>query len=171
MKSLWWFPIVYQVKGSPFKPAAKCPMQCCPNISTFDSFYSFNIYLFICLHRVLAAAGGLRSCGMRTLSCDVHVGSSALTRDRTWAPCIGSAESSPLCHQGSPLPLILALFFLVKLESLLPFEHSPSCTFPALPLCSSLPTTWNTHTAPICPYSFSRWGVLLATWTRPATHV
>ena len=31
-----------------------------------------------------------------------HVGSSSLTRDRTQAPSIGSAESYPLDHQGSP---------------------------------------------------------------------
>ena len=32
----------------------------------------------------------------------MHVGSSSPTRDRTQAPCIGSVESSALCHQGSP---------------------------------------------------------------------
>ena len=32
----------------------------------------------------------------------MHEGSSSLTRDRTWAPCIGSSESQPLRHQGSP---------------------------------------------------------------------
>ena len=42
------------------------------------------------------------SCGMQTLSCGMHVGSSSLTRDRTRAPCIGSMESSPLHHQGNP---------------------------------------------------------------------
>ena len=42
------------------------------------------------------------SCGMRTLSCGMHVGSSSLTRDRTWAPCVGSVESYLLHHQGSP---------------------------------------------------------------------
>ena len=31
-----------------------------------------------------------------------HTGSSFLTRDRTWAPCLGNAESEPLHHQGSP---------------------------------------------------------------------
>ena len=33
-----------------------------------------------------------------------HVGSinSSLTRDRTWAPCIGSLELQPLDHQGGP---------------------------------------------------------------------
>ena len=51
----------------------------------------------------LVAACRLLSCGMQTLSCSMHVGSSSLTRDRTQAPCIGSMESYPLCHQGSPL--------------------------------------------------------------------
>ena len=40
---------------------------------------------------------------MRTLSCGRHVVSSSLTRDWTWAPCTGSTESYPLCHQGSPM--------------------------------------------------------------------
>ena len=39
---------------------------------------------------------------MRTLSHGLHVGSSSLTWDRTRAPCIGSVESYPLRHQGSP---------------------------------------------------------------------
>ena len=51
----------------------------------------FLIYLFGCT--VLVVAGGLLSCGMRTLSCGMHVGSSSLTRDQSRAPCIGSAES------------------------------------------------------------------------------
>ena len=38
-----------------------------------------------------------------------HVGSSSLTRDRSWAPCIGSADSQPLNHQGGP-----CLFFLMN---------------------------------------------------------
>ena len=42
------------------------------------------------------------SCGMWTLSCSMHMGSSSLTRDQTWTPCIGSVESYPLHHQGSP---------------------------------------------------------------------
>ena len=60
----------------------------------FLSFF-FNIYLFIWLRQVLLAAGGLLSCGMQ-------VGSSSLTRDQTRVPCIGSTESYPLRHQGSP---------------------------------------------------------------------
>ena len=30
------------------------------------------------------------------------MGSSSLTKDWTWAPCIGTTESHPLDHQGSP---------------------------------------------------------------------
>ena len=41
------------------------------------------IFLFIWLHRVLVTAGKLLSCGM-------HVGSSSLTRDRTWPPAGGA---------------------------------------------------------------------------------
>ena len=74
----------------------------------FQSDFFFRIYLFVWLCRVLVtacrllscspwaplvAAGGLLNCGMRTLSCGMHVGSISLARDRTWAPCIGSAES------------------------------------------------------------------------------
>ena len=47
------------------------------------------------------AALGL-SCGMQTLSCGMHAGSSSPTRGQTRAPCIGSVESYPLDHQGSP---------------------------------------------------------------------
>ena len=38
----------------------------------------------------LVAAGGLLSCGMQTLSCGMHVGSSSLTRDRTQTPALGA---------------------------------------------------------------------------------
>ena len=46
-------------------------------------------------------------CGMRTLL--RHVGSSSLTKDRTWASCIGSVESLPLDPQGSPSASFLQL--------------------------------------------------------------
>ena len=42
----------------------------------------------------------LFSCGMWTLSCGMHAGSSSPTRGLTEAPCIGSAESYPLDYQG-----------------------------------------------------------------------
>ena len=54
------------------------------------------------LARSLVAARGPLSCGMQTLSCGMHVGSSSLTRDQTRTPCIGSTEFYPLHHQGSP---------------------------------------------------------------------
>ena len=31
-----------------------------------------------------------------------HVGSSSLTKDGTWTPCIGNLESQSLDHPGSP---------------------------------------------------------------------
>ena len=48
---------------------------------------------------------------MQTLSCSMHVGSSSLTRDRTQAPCIGSAKSYPLDHQRSPSNSFFFFFF------------------------------------------------------------
>ena len=35
----------------------------------------------------------------------MHVGSSPLTRDQTWAPCTGSIETSPPDHQGRAMVL------------------------------------------------------------------
>ena len=62
-------------------------------------YYFLNKYLFI----YLAARETFHlHCGMRNLSLR-HVGSSALTRDQTKVPCIGSLKSLPLHHQGSPL--------------------------------------------------------------------
>ena len=73
-----------------------------------------NIYLFI------LAEPGLR-CGMRDLlvavcgllSCGMHAGSSSLIRDWTQAPCIGSVESYPVDHQGSPQHIVLFLFCFI----------------------------------------------------------
>ena len=82
-------------------------MQKC-GVPKIHFLFHLFIYLFGCtgsqLWQVgsLVVAPGLLSCGIRTLSCGMHVGSSSLTRDRTRAPCIGSAESYPLYHQGSP---------------------------------------------------------------------
>ena len=67
------------------------------------------IYLLFCLLQTLVVVCGLLvvACGLlvaacRLLSCSMNVGSSSLTRHWTHAPCIGSAESYPLDHQGSP---------------------------------------------------------------------
>ena len=56
-------------------------------------------YLFMWLPWVLVVAWGIFRGGMWTLMW--HTGSSFLTRDWTWAPCIGSTESWLLDHQGS----------------------------------------------------------------------
>ena len=58
----------------------------------FLFFSFFNLLFRLC--QVLVAA-----C---RLSCGLHVGSSSLTREWTWARCTGSTESYPLDHQGSP---------------------------------------------------------------------
>ena len=83
----------------------------------------------------LVVALRILSCGMRTLSCSMHMGSSSLTRDRTWAPSTGSAESYPLRHQGSPNYIIV--FKILKLISR---YHSPtfSWAFPTLRNFSSI---------------------------------
>ena len=96
--------------------------------SEFGLFFLVFIYLFVYylfiylfrLHRVLVAecgllvaAWGLLSCSTWTLSYSMwtsyvqHAGSSSPTSNRTQAPCIGSTESYPLDHQGSPWPLFL----------------------------------------------------------------
>ena len=66
-------------------------------------FKIYFIYLFGC------AGSQLR----RTGSSLQHEGSCSLTRDRTWAPCIGSVASQPLDHQGSPRRSILLTNFLL----------------------------------------------------------
>ena len=76
-------------------------------------FLFLFIYLFIYLHLVLVAAGGLLSCGMWSLSCGMHMGSSSLTRDRTWAPCIGSAVLSTV-PPGKSLHFLKGAFWRAK---------------------------------------------------------
>ena len=84
------------------------------------SFLNIYIYLFVWLCRDLVAAQGIFVATCRIFSCGMwdlqlqhvgsqlwHVGSSSLTRDETWAPCIGSVESQPLDHQrSSPQPVL-----------------------------------------------------------------
>ena len=55
------------------------------------SFYYLKKYLFIWLCWVIVVACGICS----------------LTKDQTWAPCIGNVVSWPLDHQGSPFWHIL----------------------------------------------------------------
>ena len=74
----------------------------------FFFFFLINIYLFW-LYQVLVAAWKLlvSACG-----------SSSLTRERTWVPCIGSTESQPLDHQGSPHMYV----FIVRVLSFIRFS-------------------------------------------------
>ncbi|XP_059993722.1 protein Shroom2 isoform X9 [Lagenorhynchus albirostris] len=66
------------------------------------SYLSWLRWVFVVALRVFIAARGLFSCGMWTCSCGVHSGSSSPARDRTQAPSIGSVQSCPPDHQGSP---------------------------------------------------------------------
>ena len=78
------------------------------NLKVFLFLFIFKIFIYLFwLCWVLVVARGTflvaclaAACGL--LSCSMHVGSSFSTRDRTWAPCIGSMESHPLDHEGSP---------------------------------------------------------------------
>ena len=64
--------------------------------------FLFFKYLFILAAPNLSYGTRDLCCGMWTLSCSMHAGSSSPTRYRTRVPCIGSTESCPLDHQGSP---------------------------------------------------------------------
>ena len=113
--------------------------------------------------QVLVAAGGLLSCSMQTLSCSMHVGPSSLTRDRTQAPCIGSMEPYPLCHQGSPKPN-----FKYQDEGLLSCAHSISLTIFLLPHLLSLFAS-SSSTQP-CKYRYSLRHSLRRLWSsHPST--
>ena len=61
----------------------------------------------------------LLSCSLRTLSCSMHERSSCPTRDGTRVPCIRSAESYPLDHQGSPRAVSFRKTFTLGTEEIL----------------------------------------------------
>ena len=65
-------------------------------------FFFFNIYLF-------GSSGSQLWCENFQLQ---HVGSSSLTRDQIWIPCLGTVESQPLDHQGSPLCFLICFLDL-----------------------------------------------------------
>ena len=80
-------------------------------ILCFPLFFNFHIspvqlifvvviltiyYLFIWLHHILVAAHAIFSlhCSRQHMGSSLrHAGSTSLTRDQTWAPCIGSMKS------------------------------------------------------------------------------
>ena len=129
------------------------------SLKNFSSYYLnlLFIYLFKLRWVLVAARGifvaacgifscGMRtfSCGMRTLSCSMQVGSSSPTRDRTWAPCIGSAESYPLDHQQSPSYWIFCSLLLKPK----PGSHPWFLAFSHLSVTSSLSTSLLHHSHP-----------------------
>ena len=62
-----------------------------PFWSSFSSFILFSLLFFFFLTFIYLAVSGL-SFNTRVLQLR-HVGSSSLTRDRAWAPCIGRTKS------------------------------------------------------------------------------
>ena len=70
---------------------------------SFLGFFWFCLFIWLC--RVLVTARGLLSCGTRTSSCGMHVGSSSLTRDGTpgppalgvWSPSHCATREVPVC--------------------------------------------------------------------------
>ena len=85
---------------------------CWPLFHILEARLSYAVYFFLIY---LFGCSGL-SCGMQDSHCSMwdlelqHVGSSSLTRNRTPVPCIGSEESQPLNHQGSPQLCNLKLY-------------------------------------------------------------
>ena len=77
------------------------PLRLVPFLFPFSSL-SLSLYAYL-----LLAAPDLR-CSMQIFMCDTQTLSCGLwdlvplTRGQTWTPCIGSMESWPLDHQGSP---------------------------------------------------------------------
>ena len=60
------------------------------------SYESVNTYSFLCPHWVLVEAlGSLGLCRAPDLDLwyELSYGCSSLTKERTWAPCVGSTES------------------------------------------------------------------------------
>ena len=60
----------------------------------------FNTYFFLFIHLLFLAAPGSQLW---------HVGSISLTRDRTWACCIGSPESQPLDQREVSVLIFITL--------------------------------------------------------------
>ena len=80
----------------------------------FSSFFSvfFSIYIYLFILTVPGLSCSMFSCSMQTLSWGMHVGSGI----KPGPPCIGSTESYPLHHQGSPLLSPVSKFLLILLH-------------------------------------------------------
>ena len=80
------------------------PFQCLWAITPFSSLLHHTYFFYSAIeyqeyHRKSILFKNLFGCTKSQLW---YMGSSSQTRSQTWAPCIGSSESQPLDHQGSP---------------------------------------------------------------------
>ena len=98
-----------------------------PQTCALFFFFFFLIFIYL-------AAPGL-SCSIQDLQLQ-HVGSSSLTRDQTWALCIGSVKSQPLDHQGSPQTRTLKKIIPIHQSSSVSCIHSsPFTVFKSIFCC------------------------------------
>ena len=89
-------------------PSLQKEIPCLP-IPLFISLFFFLTFIYFIIYLFGCVGSQLWHVGLFQLQ---HVESSSLTRDQTRAPSIGSAESQPLDHQGSPLYLLASMYFL-----------------------------------------------------------
>ena len=78
----------------------------CTNTTVF--FYYLKKYLFICLYWILVAAHRrIFNCTIEHLvsTCGIQFPDQGLNQ----APCIGSMQSQPLDHQGSPYSVLIII--------------------------------------------------------------
>ena len=90
-------------RGEQLTPSRESPLCLWTGKIVMTTFFSSSSFFFFLPAPGRSCGMWDLHCGMRALSCSMHVGSSSLARDRTQAPCIGSTESYPLDHQGSPM--------------------------------------------------------------------
>ena len=70
-------------------------------------FTYIYIYIYIFIYLFIYLVAPALSCGMRTLSCGMHVGSSSLTRDRTQAPALGARNLNHCSSREVPTYIYL----------------------------------------------------------------
>ena len=100
--------------------------------------------IFVVACRIFTCSMWALSCVMWALSCDMHAGSSSPNMDRTPAPCIGSVESYPLDHQGSPWKTLINMLLIgkhISISEVLKYEEVCILASTEIWRCFHLPLT------------------------------
>ena len=105
---VWIFPfflpeqLKYGEQRAYWRSVLSFPCGCIPkHFEAMLNSYVFLLFLFL----IFICLFGHTSEALRIFSwrhAHSHVGSNSLARDWTWAPCMGSTESSPLDHEENP---------------------------------------------------------------------